>query len=458
MIRRASADFRRRTGAAVRSAAALAGLLAACSACVAFAQTTPKVVLPGPADVSASRRTLAPPKDYRSAHFLLHTDLSARGPRTIGPARTDARSGFEILGPAAQERARVLRRPQSRGLARRCLVARRPRQDPARRRHHHHANPQPRPAIRRRQVNRLLHGQGRHAAARSSARLLWADVRSHGPAVVLRRHGRAGTLLATRRRRRPLRAALRRLLASPCNPERAPDCGRRRCRRLKGRPPHAPAIPGRPMPVAGRCVICCCTIPTTRTASARSAWVISAARPSALPMSSARRSTRSISNIASSSSMWIRVTGRISAAGIGRARSARRPVRRPSVRRLRPIAAGRLPARWSSAARRTPIAPGATGASCADAEALTASGRADGAGRLEGVIFHQFELSEPFALSAEGTFSPPADGKLYLRCRDQWNALDDNTGHVNFSVRKSAAAGVPAPAAAESPAPAGSSE
>ncbi len=67
---------------------------------------------------------------------------------------------------------------------------------------------------------------------------------------------------------------------------------------------------------------------------------------------------------------------------------------------------------------------------------LSADGRADGAGKLEAVVFGDFELSEPFALGSEGTFVAPADGKLYLRCHDRWNELADNSGAVTVKIDK----------------------
>jgi hypothetical protein len=72
---------------------------------------------------------------------------------------------------------------------------------------------------------------------------------------------------------------------------------------------------------------------------------------------------------------------------------------------------------------------------------VAADGLADGAGRLEGVIFHDYKLGEPFALSARGTLAPPADGQLFVRCRDQWNGLADNSGSMAFAIRAATAGG-----------------
>jgi hypothetical protein len=77
---------------------------------------------------------------------------------------------------------------------------------------------------------------------------------------------------------------------------------------------------------------------------------------------------------------------------------------------------------------------------------VAAAGGEDGAGRLEGVIFHDFTLGEPFELSNEGTFVAPADGRLYARCRDAWNELADNTGSVALAIYAADAKNRPGPA------------
>jgi hypothetical protein len=80
---------------------------------------------------------------------------------------------------------------------------------------------------------------------------------------------------------------------------------------------------------------------------------------------------------------------------------------------------------------------------------LTAAGNAQGAGRLEGVIFHDFALGEPFALADSGTLVAPGDGRLYVRCRDAWNELADNTGFVALKITAAGKPQPPAPADAE---------
>jgi hypothetical protein len=79
-----------------------------------------------------------------------------------------------------------------------------------------------------------------------------------------------------------------------------------------------------------------------------------------------------------------------------------------------------------------------------DGHELSAKGAQSGAGCLEGVIFHDFELSEPFQLGESGTFAPPVSGKLFLRCREPWHELANNSGQM--TVKISISGDVPAPA------------
>jgi len=64
-------------------------------------------------------------------------------------------------------------------------------------------------------------------------------------------------------------------------------------------------------------------------------------------------------------------------------------------------------------------------------EAVDADGHPDGRGTLMGVVFSaDYELSDPFELGTEGTWSADRDGSLFLRCRDGWGELGNNTGRV----------------------------
>jgi hypothetical protein len=75
-----------------------------------------------------------------------------------------------------------------------------------------------------------------------------------------------------------------------------------------------------------------------------------------------------------------------------------------------------------------------------DGEELSADGAPDGAGRLEGVVFKDFALGEPFALGAKGSFIALGDGRLFLRMHDGWNSLAENKGSVNVKIKKAASA------------------
>ncbi len=72
-----------------------------------------------------------------------------------------------------------------------------------------------------------------------------------------------------------------------------------------------------------------------------------------------------------------------------------------------------------------------------DGPETTANGQNDGSGRLEGVVFKDFVLSEPFELGAYGAFTPPSDGRLFLRCRDKWHELADNKGSMTVTIKRS---------------------
>ncbi len=67
--------------------------------------------------------------------------------------------------------------------------------------------------------------------------------------------------------------------------------------------------------------------------------------------------------------------------------------------------------------------------------AVSADGAEDGGGRMLGIVLKDFQLSEPFELGAYGTFKAPADGQLYLRCRDAWHELADNLGTLNVRLK-----------------------
>jgi hypothetical protein len=65
---------------------------------------------------------------------------------------------------------------------------------------------------------------------------------------------------------------------------------------------------------------------------------------------------------------------------------------------------------------------------------LTADGDEQGSGRLIGVLFDDYKLSEPFDLGASKKFRPPSDGHLFVRCQDVWSGLGDNIGAVDVKI------------------------
>lgn len=70
-----------------------------------------------------------------------------------------------------------------------------------------------------------------------------------------------------------------------------------------------------------------------------------------------------------------------------------------------------------------------------DGEKLTAGGDAAGKGRLVGVLFENYQLSEPFELDDATRWTAPKDGVLYLRCQDDWNSLADNSGALTVKIK-----------------------
>lgn len=56
-------------------------------------------------------------------------------------------------------------------------------------------------------------------------------------------------------------------------------------------------------------------------------------------------------------------------------------------------------------------------------------------GQLVGVLFNDYELSEPFAIPADGSFVSPGEGQLFLRCEEAWNRLADNKGKVSLKFK-----------------------
>lgn len=69
-------------------------------------------------------------------------------------------------------------------------------------------------------------------------------------------------------------------------------------------------------------------------------------------------------------------------------------------------------------------------------ESVDANGTETGAGKLVGILFQDYELSEEFELGTYGKFTAPSDGQLCLRCKDTWGAISDNDGEIEFQIRE----------------------
>jgi len=70
---------------------------------------------------------------------------------------------------------------------------------------------------------------------------------------------------------------------------------------------------------------------------------------------------------------------------------------------------------------------------------VTARGDDSGQGTLMGVVLYEneneeYELSAAFELGKAERFQAPASGKLFLRCRDNWHELADNSGKISVKI------------------------
>lgn len=69
-----------------------------------------------------------------------------------------------------------------------------------------------------------------------------------------------------------------------------------------------------------------------------------------------------------------------------------------------------------------------------DGPDLTAAGDDAGQGRLLGIVFQDYTLSEPFEIGDARTFIAPTAGKLFLRCSESWGQLEDNYGAITVRI------------------------
>ncbi|MEM7313658.1 MAG: hypothetical protein AAF497_10955 [Planctomycetota bacterium] len=71
-------------------------------------------------------------------------------------------------------------------------------------------------------------------------------------------------------------------------------------------------------------------------------------------------------------------------------------------------------------------------------EKVDGDGANDGKGKLIGVILtDEFTLSEEIPLGKRKKFTASAEGHLYVRCKDEWTQIDDNSGQLDVYIRVS---------------------
>ncbi len=63
--------------------------------------------------------------------------------------------------------------------------------------------------------------------------------------------------------------------------------------------------------------------------------------------------------------------------------------------------------------------------------AVDADGDAENYGRLIGVVQTDYKLGESFELGKSGEFKAPADGRLYVRCANDWAKIADASGRIS---------------------------
>jgi hypothetical protein len=66
---------------------------------------------------------------------------------------------------------------------------------------------------------------------------------------------------------------------------------------------------------------------------------------------------------------------------------------------------------------------------------ISSDGDEDGQGKLIGVLFDDYRLSEPFDLGQQGEYEATSDGNLFIRCRDEWNSVADNAGIATIKFK-----------------------
>ncbi len=69
-----------------------------------------------------------------------------------------------------------------------------------------------------------------------------------------------------------------------------------------------------------------------------------------------------------------------------------------------------------------------------EATEIDADGDGEGNGRLVGVLFDDYKLSDEFELGAYGTFKAPGDGQLLVRCRQDWTDIANASGKLTVKI------------------------
>ena len=68
-------------------------------------------------------------------------------------------------------------------------------------------------------------------------------------------------------------------------------------------------------------------------------------------------------------------------------------------------------------------------------KAIDVNGDDRGRGRLVGVLMKDYQLGPEFDFGGQGSLQSASGGDLYLRCRNAWNELADDSGHVAVRLK-----------------------
>jgi hypothetical protein len=71
-----------------------------------------------------------------------------------------------------------------------------------------------------------------------------------------------------------------------------------------------------------------------------------------------------------------------------------------------------------------------------NAKPVTAAGDQRGAGRLVGTALKGLSFVGSLQLDVDGSFKADTSGNLYLRCREDWSQLSNNSGSVQVQLQK----------------------